>query len=40
MTFTPWDAAFASIAAPEPESRFVSNRTFAPLVIACSACCC
>src|SRR4051794_10063790 len=28
------------MAAPEPESRFTSSSTFAPLVIACSACCC
>src|SRR3954464_14090538 len=40
MTFTPWDFAFASIAAPEPESRLTSSRTFAPFVMACSACCC
>src|SRR5215208_460087 len=40
MTLTPWLAACASIAAPEPESRLTSRRTFAPLVIACSACCC
>src|SRR3954454_8252570 len=40
MTLTPWDFAFASIAAPEPESRLTSRITFAPLVIACSACCC
>src|SRR5918994_1886696 len=40
MTLTPWEAAFASIAAPEPESRLTSRITFAPLVIACSACCC
>src|SRR4051794_40060769 len=40
MTLTPWDFAFASIAAPEPESRFTSRITFAPFVIACSACCC
>src|SRR4051794_6734480 len=40
MTFTPWDFALAAIAAPEPESRFTSSSTFAPLVIACSACCC
>src|ERR687885_916599 len=40
MTFTPWDFALASIAAPEPESRLTSRITFAPLVIACSACCC
>src|SRR5215207_1251569 len=40
MTLTPCDAACASIAAPEPESRFTSRITFAPLVIACSACCC
>src|SRR4051794_21580613 len=40
MTLTPWDFALASIAAPEPESRFTSRITFAPLVIACSACCC
>ena len=40
MTFTPRDLAFAAIAAPEPESRFTSSSTFAPFVIACSACCC
>src|SRR5690349_15766893 len=40
MTFTPWDLALASIAAPEPESRLTSNRTLAPFVMACSACCC
>ena len=40
MTLTPWDLAFAAIAAPLPESRFTSSRTFAPFVIACSACCC
>src|SRR5215210_7704507 len=40
MTLTSWDLALAAIAAPEPESRFTSSSTFAPLVIACSACCC
>ena len=40
MTLTPWDLALASIAAPEPESRLTSSSTFAPFVIACSACCC
>src|SRR3954469_1773734 len=40
MTLTPRDFALASIAAPEPESRLTSRITFAPLVIACSACCC
>src|SRR3954469_25863024 len=40
MTLTPCDFAFAAIAAPEPESRFTSRSTFAPFVIACSACCC
>ena len=40
MTLTPRDLALDSIAAPEPESRFVSRRIFAPLVMACSACCC
>ena len=40
MTFTPCDLALASMAAPEPESRLTSRRTFAPLVIICSACCC
>ena len=40
MTLTPCDLAFAWMAAPEPESRFVSRRTLAPLVMACSACCC
>ena len=33
MTFTPWDLALASMAAPEPESRFTSRSTFAPFVI-------
>src|SRR5881394_2281409 len=40
MTLTPCDFALAAIAAPEPESRLTSSRTLAPLVIACSACCC
>ena len=40
MTLTPWDLALASMAAPEPESRLTSRRIFAPLVMACSACCC
>src|SRR6266516_2232518 len=40
MTFTPRDWALASMAAPEPESRFTSRSTFAPFVISCSACCC
>src|SRR5690349_16275443 len=40
MTFTPCDFALAAIAAPEPESRLTSSRTLAPLVMACSACCC
>src|SRR3954462_7477346 len=40
MTLTPRDLAFAWMAAPEPESRFTSSSTFAPLVISCSACCC
>src|SRR4029078_1350090 len=40
MTFTPWALSFAVIAAPEPESRVTSRRTFAPFVMACSACCC
>src|SRR3954454_13951650 len=40
MTLTPWDFALAAIAAPEPESRLTRSRTLAPLVIACSACCC
>src|SRR3954462_3704461 len=40
MTLTPRAVAAFSIAAPEPESRLTSNRIFAPLVIACSACCC
>src|SRR6187200_885225 len=40
MTFTPREAALASMAAPEPESRFTSRSTFAPFVISCSACCC
>ena len=40
MTLTPCDFALAAIAAPEPESRFTSSSTFAPFVIACSACCC
>ena len=41
MTFTPRDLALAAIAAPLPLSRLTSTRTFAPLVIACSAwvCC-
>src|SRR5919201_6392876 len=40
ITFTPRDFALASIAAPEPESRFTSRSTLAPFVICCSACCC
>src|SRR6187549_4031115 len=40
MTLTFCDLAFASMAAPEPESRFTSRSTFAPFVISCSACCC
>src|SRR5918994_5350250 len=40
MTLTSWDFALAAIAAPEPESRLTSRMTLAPLVIACSACCC
>src|SRR3954447_2859532 len=40
MTLTPCDLALAAIAAPLPESRLTSSRTLAPLVIACSACCC
>src|SRR3954463_11008589 len=40
MTLTPRALARFSIAAPEPESRFVSRMILAPLVIACSACCC
>src|SRR5215210_3569762 len=40
MTLTPCDLALAAIAAPEPESRLTSSRTLAPLVMACSACCC
>src|SRR5690349_13514539 len=40
MTLTPRDFALAAIAAPEPESRLTSSSTLAPLVIACSACCC
>src|SRR5215203_2708624 len=40
MTLTPCDFALAAIAAPEPESRFTRRSTFAPFVIACSACCC
>src|SRR6476469_2227631 len=40
MTLTPRDLALASIAAPEPESRFTSSSTFAPFVIICSVCCC
>src|SRR5215210_4547430 len=40
MTLTSCDFALAAIAAPEPESRFTSSSTFAPFVIACSACCC
>src|SRR3954454_277693 len=40
MTLTPCDLAFASMAAPDPESRLTSSRTLAPFVMACSACCC
>src|SRR3954447_13513721 len=40
MTLTPRALACVSIAAPEPESRLVSRMILAPLVIACSACCC
>src|SRR5215213_575481 len=40
MTLTSWPFALAAMAAPEPESRFTSSSTFAPFVIACSACCC
>src|ERR687898_2198113 len=40
MTATSCDLALAAIAAPEPESRLTSRSTLAPLVIACSACCC
>src|SRR3954462_3774687 len=40
ITLTPCDFALAAIAAPDPESRFTSSSTFAPFVIACSACCC
>src|SRR5919199_1620332 len=40
MTLTPCDFALAAIAAPEPESRLTRRITLAPLVIACSACCC
>src|SRR6478609_6660784 len=40
MTLTPRLCALASMAAPEPESRFTSSSTFAPFVINCSACCC
>ena len=40
MTLTPCDLALAAIAAPLPESRLTSSSTFAPFVIACSACCC
>src|SRR5919106_1943829 len=40
MTLTSCDLALAAIAAPEPESRLTSSSTFAPLVMACSACCC
>src|SRR5215217_5331371 len=40
MTLAPCDLALAAMAAPEPESRFTSSSTFAPFVIACSACCC
>jgi hypothetical protein len=35
MTLTPCDLALAAMAAPEPESRFTSRSTLAPLVIAC-----
>src|SRR5262245_9445925 len=37
MTLTPLALAEFWIAAPEPESRFTSNSTFAPLVMAWSA---
>src|SRR6478672_1152966 len=40
MTLTPLALALAAMAAPEPESRFTSRSTFAPFVMACSACCC
>src|SRR4051795_2632600 len=40
MTLTPLAAAWVSIAAPEPESRLVNRMILAPLVMACSACCC
>src|SRR3954462_773679 len=40
MTLTPLAAAWFSIAAPEPESRLVRRMILAPLVMACSACCC
>jgi hypothetical protein len=40
MTLTPCDFALAAIAAPLPLSRLTSSSTFAPFVIACSACCC
>src|SRR4051812_22932357 len=40
MTLTPLAAACVSMAAPEPESRLVNRRILAPLVMACSACCC
>src|SRR4051794_29495805 len=40
MTLAPRDAAFAAMAAPEPESRLTRRSTFAPLVSICSACCC
>src|SRR5919197_1945140 len=40
MTLTPRDWALASMAAPEPESRFTSRSTFAPFVICFSGCCC
>ena len=38
MTLTPCFLALAMIAEPLPLSRLTSNSTFAPLVMACSAC--
>ena len=37
MTFTPLDTAFASIAAPDPESNGSTSNTDAPAVISASA---
>ncbi len=40
MTFTPFDVALASIAAPLPESSASTSNTVAPSVMAASACVC